>query len=145
AMSAHLEGARAAGAGLLGHGQVGGWDAASAGGTARTAKGRITAKHLILTAGAWSPSLLGSLPITLTVTRQTWGWFWPNSTAPFSYGTLPTWFVESEPGYGYYGFPMMPDNPGLKIAYHKPGEPVTPSTVRREVCRESDEPPLRHC
>ncbi|MDB4772915.1 N-methyl-L-tryptophan oxidase [Verrucomicrobiales bacterium] len=145
AMSAHLEGALAAGARLLGHVQVKGWDSTSTGVTVHTSQGRFTAKHLILTAGAWSPSLLGSLPITLTVTRQTWGWFWPNSTAPFSYGTLPTWFVESEPGYGYYGFPMMPDNPGLKIAYHKPGEPVTPSTVRREVCRESDEPPLRHC
>lgn len=145
AMSAHLDGALRNGATLQGHVQVKGWESTSTGVQVETSDGRFTAKHLVITAGAWSPDLLGELPITLTVTRQSWGWFWPKSTAPFAFGTLPTWFIESEPGYGFYGFPMMPDNPGLKLAHHKPGDVTSPSTVKREACREIDEAPLRAC
>ena len=92
-----------------------------------TDKARYTAEKLVLTAGAWSAGLAQELGIGLRVTRQVLAWFHPlGDRDRFSPGRFPCWFIESEPPYGHYGFPILPGDPGLKIAQHKPGEEIDP-------------------
>lgn len=145
AMNAHVEGALRGGATLLGHVKVTSWQVTSEGVRIETNRGAFRAKHVVLTAGAWAPLWSAGLPFALKVTRQTWGWFWPKVLAPFALGTLPTWFIESEPASGYYGFPMMPEQPGLKLALHQPGTETTAESVDRRIDLAGDEAPLRRC
>lgn len=145
AMAAHVLGALRRGAELRGHVRVSSWETEGSGVVVQTADGEtFSARHLLITAGAWSQEVLGDLALDLTVTRQAWGWFWPQQGSdPFQLGKLPCWFVESPGGGGHYGFPMMPDNPGFKLALHQASE-VTgqPGTIDRQAQPE-DEAALR--
>jgi len=62
-----------------------------------------------ITCGAW---------VELVVTRQPLGWVWPRRPELFELGKMPVWGIEAPDGSLSYGFPMMADNPGLKIARH---------------------------
>nr|NIP95408.1 FAD-dependent oxidoreductase [Akkermansiaceae bacterium] len=69
--------------------------------------------------------------IELTVTRQVLGWFDPpGDAASLTLGRFPCWFIETEPPYGHYGFPITAHGQrGLKIALHKPGYPIVPDQL----------------
>ncbi len=73
-----------------------------------------------------------NLGIPLRVTRQTMGWFWPKTPEAFALGTLPVWAIENPDRSLYYGFPMISDVPGFKIARHGPGAETDPDRVVRE-------------
>lgn len=142
AMAAHVQGALLAGAELHGHEAARAWSAGADGVNVETSKASYRAERLVIAAGAWTAPILADLGLPLVVTRQAWGWFWPKDPAAFRLGTLPCWFIETEPGHGYYGPPIMSDNPGLKVALHKPTEPTSPEVVDRAP-REEDEALLR--
>jgi sarcosine oxidase len=72
------------------------------------------------------------LGVKLVVTRQVLGWVQPKRREHFLLGVLPVWAVDRGDGTIYYGFPLMPDNPGLKLAHHGPGAVTDPDIINRE-------------
>ena len=133
AVKAHAEIAQAKGAEIrVGEGMLE-WKATKKGGVwVRTGQGEYEVDHLVVTAGAWTGSMLGKLGIDLEVTRQVLAWFEPKAevAAQFALGNFPIWAIENMPPYGHYGFPMLESaQRGLKVAQHIPGEPASPGTL----------------
>ncbi|HEX4795016.1 MAG TPA: N-methyl-L-tryptophan oxidase [Humisphaera sp.] len=120
------------GAELHGREPVLDWSSSPAGVTLRTTRATYEAAHVIFCGGAWSDRLLRDLYLNLTVTRQVMGWVWPKQPQLFEMGTLPVWAIGYPDGSLHYGFPIIPDCPGLKIALHAPGPPTDPDRVARD-------------
>lgn len=98
------------------------WNVTPHGVEVRTAEGTLYGDQLIISAGAWINSIFKNLGVKLSVTRQVQAWFEPESNPEkFSPENFPCWFIETNPPYGHYGFPILPGQKGLKIAEHKPG------------------------
>ena len=119
------------GAELHGREAVLDWSSDASGVRVRTDRAEYRAEKLVFAAGAWSSRLVRNLGVPLIVTRQTLGWFAPRDPAPFRYGEFPVWAFDAPDGSLYYGFPILPDHPGFKIARHQPGPPTDPDTVIR--------------
>ena len=138
AVAAYAEAALRRGADLRGHEPLTAWRATDRGVVVATTRGEYEAERLVFCGGAWSGKLLADLGVPLVVTRQVLGWVWPRRPEWFEMGRLPVWAVE-KPGGLYYGFPMMPDSPGLKLADHSFGTPTDPDRVAREVTPEDED------
>ncbi|GAG81640.1 unnamed protein product, partial [marine sediment metagenome] len=132
AVGSHVELALRHGAELHGHEAVHDWTSNASGVTVTTHQGTYQADRLVITAGAWSARLLESLGIPLSVTRQVLAWTTPRQAEAFAPERFPCWFIETEPGFGHYGFPILPGQPGFKSALHKPSRIVDPDTVERD-------------
>ena len=134
------------GAELHGHEPVLDWEESSGGVTVNTPKGRYRADTVVFCGGAWSSRLLGDLGVKLTVTRQVMVWVWPRDPASFQLGQFPIWCLDRSstgPFTGvHYGFPMIPDEPGLKLALHFPGTLTDPDCVVHEPA-DGDEETIR--
>ena len=139
AVAAHTAGALSAGAEIHGHEEVTGWRMTGEGAEIKTNRSTYSAAHVVFAGGAWTGQLVRDLGINLVVTRQVLGWFWPRNPEAFQLGTFPCWFIDTEQGYGHYGFPMMPDVPGLKLALHKPGAATNPNDIDRQTTAEDEE------
>ena len=143
AVAAHAERALRLGAEMRGREAVVDWRADHSGVTVRTDKGTYHADQLLICGGAWSGRIIQELGVPLTVTRQVAGWVWPRNPEPFTLGTLPIWNLDPNPRGQYqgtyYGFPMMPDNPGFKLALHYPLTPTDPDNVNRDVLPGDEE------
>jgi sarcosine oxidase len=126
-----------AGAVIHGHEPVQNVDLRNDGVTVTTPDGVYHAERIVFCGGAWSGKLLAQLKIDLTVTRQVMGWHWPASPRVFALGTFPVWGIEQADGSLAYGFPMMPDLPGLKMARHGRGAVADPDAVARD-CTPAD-------
>ena len=137
-VAAYAEAALRRGAVLHGHEPVVAWRATPAGVGVVTTRGEYEAERLVFCGGPWSSKLLGDLGAPLVVTRQVMGWVWPKVPELFGMDRLPVWAIE-KPGGLYYGFPMMPDSPGLKLADHSFGTPTDPDGVAREVTGEDEQ------
>ncbi|GAA0764320.1 sarcosine oxidase [Erythromicrobium ramosum] len=94
----------------------------AAGGVAVQAGGTTYhADHVILAAGAWTPSLAPTLALApLTLRRQVLHWFAPERPRDFAVGTLPAfiWLHGKHAEDSFYGFPI-PDDLGhglVKVA-----------------------------
>lgn len=144
AISSFVTGALRRGAEIHGHEAVHSWHAEASGVRVVTARQTYRAERMIFTGGAWSSRLVRDLGVELVVTRQVLGWVWPKTPAAFEAGTLPVWMVDRLDGTLYYGFPMMTQSPGLKLALHAPMRPTEPDRVDREVTPE-DEETFRPC
>lgn len=130
AILAHVGAARKVGATIQTGELVRSWSANRGEIRLVTDKATYTAEKLVLCGGAWSAELARELGIGLQVTRQVLAWFRPLGEAGrFAPGRFPCWFVESDPPFGHYGFPILPGDPGLKVAQHKPGEVIDPSAA----------------
>ena len=130
AVTAHAEGAIKAGADLRTQTAVTGWTADAGGVTVSTGRETFQANHLVIAAGAWAGQLLRELEIELSITRQVLAWFEPRNPSLFHLGSFPCWFVETDPPFGHYGFPILPGGPpGFKVALHQPGEPIDPDRL----------------
>ena len=136
-VAAYAEAALRRGADLRGHEAVLAWRADGNGVAVRTTRGEYAAGRLVFCGGPWSAKLLADLGVPLVVTRQVMGWVWPRKPELFGMGTLPVWAIE-KPGGLYYGFPMMPEAPGFKLADHSFGTPTDPDRVSREVTLEDE-------
>ena len=116
------------------------WNSGPDGIKVTTEKGHYWAKHLVITAGAWSMKLARELGCQLKVTRQVMAWFKPlGSLERFAPGNFPCWFIETESPFGHYGFPVIAGDPGLKVALHKPGEVINPEHLQDEYCQPQPE------
>ena len=128
AVEAHAAAARRHGATLSTGEALLSWEAGPSRVEVVTDRATYSAEKLIITAGAWSAAAAQDLGIELEVTRQVLAWFEPlGDPARFAPGTFPCWFVETKAPFGHYGFPILPGDPGLKIAIHERGETIDPA------------------
>ena len=98
-----------------------------------TNKAAYSTAQLVITSGAWTATIAADLGIPLKVTRQVLAWFEPlGDRERFLPENFPCWFIETEPPFGHYGFPVMEGDPGLKIALHKPGKAIEPGQLTAE-------------
>jgi len=131
-IAAQAELALRAGAELRGREEVTHWGADEGGVVVRTPKGEYRGDRLLFCGGPWTSKLVSDLGVELVVTRQVLGWVWPRAPEAFALGTFPVWGIEAADGSLSYGFPMIPDCPGLKVARHGRGPVTDPDAVSRE-------------
>ena len=87
-----------------------------------TSKGTYRAGKLIITAGAWTGTLLPEMQLPLTVERQVLYWFKNNNVklqGDLMPQNMPVYIWEYLPGKMFYGFPDLGN--GIKIAHHHAG------------------------
>jgi sarcosine oxidase len=127
------------GAELHGHEPVLDWKATDNGVSVRTSRDTYHAERLVFCSGAWTGKLLADLGVPLVVTRQILGWVWPRRSHNFFWHrVMPVWGIEQPDHSLAYGFPMMPDHPGLKLARHAPGLPTDPDHIDRTTHPEDE-------
>ncbi len=132
------------GAEIHGHEPVLSWKVETGHVTVTTARETYHAEKLVLSGGAWSNRLVSNLGVNLVVTRQTLGWVWPKEWSSFKLGTLPVWMIDRLDGALHYGFPMVTQSPGFKVALHVPLQPTDPDHVERDIL-PGDEETFRAC
>lgn len=102
-----------------------------------TTQGTYEADQLVVCAGPWSDLNVGDLGVPLSVTRQITIWVQPKRPERFALGAMPIWAIDRQSGAGaggggmYYGFPILDDKPGFKLAVHCPGPSTDPDTIDR--------------
>lgn len=126
----HLKAAVALGAALVPDTPVLRWDADPSGEGVRVETSIATqeAGHLVLTAGPWTPDLLGASVAPIEVQRTMQCWFSP----PDGVAAPPVFIWESDDGDFLYGVPPH-DGRGLKVGIHGRGPVCTPESVERTV------------
>ena len=142
AVAGYAELAMRRGAKLHGQEQVISWESCGDGVVVNTTKAQYAAGKVIFCGGAWTEQLVRDLGVPLTVTRQPLAWVWPNEPALFARGKMPVWIMEHRDGSNHYGFPMLDDNPGFKLATHVRGGLTTADTLDR-AARPEDEAAIR--
>jgi sarcosine oxidase len=102
----------------------------------RTAQGDYEGAQAIVCAGAWLPEMLGApFQSHLSVHRQALVWFEPRDPQAYAPGRFPV-FIWSHGATGddvFYGFPLAPGRPGVKVAAEQYAVRTTPETMQREV------------
>lgn len=136
---AHVLSAIEAGAEIRAREAVTAWSLTRHGGVeVQTANASYSADRLVLTAGAWTRSLLPELADLAVPERQVLGWFQPTEPALFQPGVFPVFNLEVPQG-RYYGFPIF-GVPGFKIGrYHHLGQATTAGAVDRVVHPQDEE------
>ena len=136
ALETFIEQTRLLGGEILGDQRVLSWRAEGDSVCVRTDTETYHAGRLVITSGAWAGELVCDLGLPLQVTRQTMFWIQPAESHSNQIGLSPSWFIESAPGKGLYGFPPLPGREGMKLADHSPGKDCHAETVNRECCSE---------
>jgi sarcosine oxidase len=111
--------------------------------SAVTSHGVITAKRVIVAAGAWTRELMSTLgvDVPLTVERQTMHWLEPvHDTELLRPDHFPVAIIEHAPTRMFYVMPNLGD--GVKAAIHYEGASTTANTVEREVTERDTAPVL---
>jgi sarcosine oxidase len=106
-----------------------------------TSRGRFGAERALVTAGAWTPTLMPELGLPLEVERQVLAWLAVDDPASFAPERFPIFIREVAPGRFRYGFPTT-DGRSIKLAVHHEGVDADPDSIDREV-HDSDVEPLR--
>jgi len=99
--------------------------------TVRTKAGEYHGRRLIVCGGAWAARLLPALGVPLVVTRQVLGWVQPRRPDTFTLGRFPVWAAENPDGSLQYGFPILPGEQTLKVAWHGAGTSADPDALDR--------------
>ena len=86
--------------------------------TVQTEQAEYHAGRLIITAGAWSSSLLSELGIGLEVRRKHLHWFATENNHYHIDNGTPTFFFEMSDRSFFYGFPRLDDR-GVKVFEHR--------------------------
>lgn len=126
AIASHCHVALQLGAHIRAQEPVQDWSSDDDGVTVTTTQGTYRAKHLVIAAGAWNSKLVPQLHDKLMVSRLSLGWFAPKEPGAFSVDKFPCWGSGA-----YYGFPVLPDYPGVKVAKHWGGTPTDPNKIDR--------------
>jgi len=138
---AHVNAALAHGADVHARERVRGWDVRSGRVVVTTDHARYEAESLVLTAGAWTPTIATNLPPAVVAERQVLLWAQPRRPEYFEPARFPIFNMEAPEG-RYYGFPVH-HVPGFKIGkYHHRRESVVADSVDRD-CHPEDEAVLR--
>ena len=107
------------------------WQADGSGVTVKTNHDTYLAARLIITPGAWAPSLLADLGIRFEIRRKSLFWY----EAPSVYHAdqqCPAFLYETPAGI-FYGYPQI-DESGLKVAEHSGGQVIDdPLAVDRNI------------
>ena len=136
-----LSAAEEDGAELLADVEVLNWNATNTSVRVGTSVGEFTAGYLVVTAGAWSGTLLKELDVDLTVRRKSLFWFEADSSHYDLASGFPVYLYEMPAG-TYYGFPKL-DPRGIKVAEHSGGQTIDdPANVDRAI-NPRDERKLR--
>jgi N-methyl-L-tryptophan oxidase len=93
--------------------------------TIKTHEKTFSSDALVVSAGAWSGSLLSMLDLNLPLkpVRKTFAWFNANENL-YNHKDFPAFTFETTKGI-YYGFPSI-DGSGIKVGRHDGGEKVNP-------------------
>jgi len=131
-VAAQLEQARRHGAILRFDEPVDRWQADDGHVSVFTAASRIRARQLILSAGAWTGSLLPAVRWPMRIERQVMHWFEPlDDAAAFTPQRCPVHLWQFDGERFFYGFPVTAA--GVKVAFHHGGDTTTVDDVRRDV------------
>ncbi|MED3563381.1 N-methyl-L-tryptophan oxidase [Bacillus xiapuensis] len=124
-ISAYRELAEQHGTSILSHSRVKEISVHDNGVTIKTDHQTLYSDALVVSAGAWSGSLLSMLGLNLPLqpTRKTFAWFDANDNF-FHHNDFPAFSFETAQGL-YYGFPSIHGS-GLKIGRHDGGEKINP-------------------
>lgn len=110
--------------------------------TVRTPNGDFTSNKIIITAGAWIPTLLPDLNLPIQIIRKTIGWFKPTVQQLYN-GDFPCFIFDTDTIGHYYGFPDF-DGGGLKLGRMDLGVESNPDQLNREFgAYEDDEGDIR--
>jgi sarcosine oxidase len=113
------------------------WTADGDGVHVRTDRATYRAGRLVLTAGAWLPSLVPDVSMPLTIERQMFHWFEPTARRELHRADrCPLALWEFEPDRMVAMFPDLGD--GVKTGVHHEGETTDPATVRRTTSDAED-------
>jgi sarcosine oxidase len=105
-----------------------------------TDSGLVEADCALVTAGAWTRSLIPELAAPLRVTREVMGWFEIGERARSTLDRLPVFMLESRHGM-HYGIPPPRADiaAGIKVAkHHHRNQTVDPDDHDRAVSREDE-------
>lgn len=139
----HWKAASVHGAHLVADEPILSWSPTTQGVEVTTTKGRYAAAQLLVTAGAWLPSLMPELADAFQVERQVLCWFEPVAQPDaFTPKRCPIHLWESSSGHFFYGFPNLGD--GVKLAKHHDGELTSPDRIDRNI-RAEDISEVRAC
>lgn len=129
--AAHIDAARGAGAEARFEEPVVRWTADGDGIRVETSGGKYFAEHLLLSSGAWTPTLTG-LSLPLTIERQVLFWLGPRDAAAYDAARFPIYAYEYTPGSICYGLPGQPR--GVKASVMHGGEVAAHAKdVKRDV------------
>jgi len=127
----YVEAAHAEGAEIHGREAVLDWQPITDGVRVVTDRGTYEADRLVITAGAWTASLLPILGPYAVPERQVLAWFQPDRPELFTPDRFPVFNMITEEG-RFYGFPVF-GIPGFKIGkYHHFEEQGLPESLDRE-------------
>ncbi|OIK13137.1 N-methyltryptophan oxidase [Bacillus sp. MUM 116] len=124
-IAAYRELAEQHGTSILSHSRVKEISVHDNGVTIKTDHQTLYSDALVVSAGAWSGSLLSMLGLNLPLqpTRKTFAWFDANDDF-FHHNDFPAFSFETAQGL-YYGFPSIHGS-GLKVGRHDGGEKINP-------------------
>lgn len=98
--------------------------------TVYTENSKYQGRKVVVTAGAWTSSLLAELNLPLTVTKQQVCYYKPTESIQFQPDQFPVFTEITTDGMFIYGMPYFGAN-GAKVARHGMGESVSPDTCNR--------------
>lgn len=129
-ITAYRDLAIAAGAVLLTHTPVTGLGPDGHGVIVQTAFQQYRADRVLLSAGAWNPSLLTALGLNvpLVPTRKTVAWFGAEESL-YRSDRFPAFIFTLDDSI-YYGFPSF-DGTGVKVGRHDGGQAIDPDRLER--------------
>jgi sarcosine oxidase len=107
--------------------------------TLTTDRGTLHAAQAVLCTGAWLPGQIGgAVQARLRVLRQVLHWFETDRPERFDPDRCPAYIWLHGPTFedSFYGFPMVDDIAGVKVATEQVREETEPDLLRREVGRE---------
>ena len=81
---------------------------------------QFKAKHVIVSSGGWTSSLLPQLNLPVSIERQVLVWYDAKNPELFSADKFPI-FSRMDNGIGFYGFPSL-DGKTVKVALHHGGQ-----------------------
>jgi len=139
-VQAHLDAASAAGAQLHFDEPALSWRADAHGVVIKTVQREIHAAKLIITAGPWAAQALRGLDVPLQVLRKVQAWFACPDPAAYSAPEFPIYLIDRPYGI-VYGFPHY-GGPGLKMAEHTGGTPLSDPTHVDRTLHPTDTAPL---
>ena len=92
--------------------------------------GQFRGRKVVVTAGAWTSSLLKKLNLSLTVTKQQVCYYKPSDIVMFEPNRFPVFTEITSENEFMYGMPYFGRN-GVKVARHGMGQAVSPDTCNR--------------
>ncbi len=139
AISAFAELAKRRGANLSQNETVLEWKSEPSGIIVKTDKHEYSSDRIIFCGGPWTTHLVQDLGVPLVVSRQVTGWVQPSQPELFSSDIFPTWAMDHPEGEIYYGFPILSDCAGMKVANHTRGAIIDADRVDRNVYASDEE------